>query len=251
MAATYTRRIYVALLKDYKPVIDAWKNGGPQFALSMVGFIQSNKTAAEIISLWRNVGQQAAETAWQKGANKKATGRIGRWSKAWLMLLKRYINDAALEKVRQEINATTKKMVLKVLMQGIKEGYTLPQLVEQLSGRMTKVRAKMIVRTETIKATNYGFLTAAEQYPFMVQKKWNSAHDNRVRDGQSRGEGDHRALNEQVKNLMEPFADPHNGDLMMCPGDVTLGASGASVINCRCRITFIPMRDASGNLIMK
>jgi len=35
---------------------------------------------------------------------------------------------------------------------------------------------------------------------------------------------------------MQPFTDPVNGDRLLFPGDVSLGATAKSVVNCRCTI---------------
>lgn len=56
-------------------------------------------------------------------------------------------------------------------------------------------------------------------------KRWLTVGDRRVRPI-------HRIANGQVKKLREPYVV--NGELLMYPGDTSLGASVGNIANCRC-----------------
>ena len=85
-------------------------------------------------------------------------------------------------------------------------------------------RAKMIARTETVGAANFGSQESYEQAG-VEEKEWLATLDDRVRDS-------HAALDGDVVGLNETF---NNG--LAYPGDPT-GDAG-EIINCRC--TLVPV----------
>ncbi len=60
---------------------------------------------------------------------------------------------------------------------------------------------------------------------FANKKTWTSILDNVVRDAHFEADG-------QIRNITEAFEV--GGELLMNPGDTSLGASAGNVINCRC-----------------
>jgi len=64
----------------------------------------------------------------------------------------------------------------------------------------------------------------------LLQKVWQNVGDARVRDA-------HRAAGGQTRMLNEPFNV--GGELLMYPGDRSLGASIWNIANCRCTLTYI------------
>ena len=247
---THRRKIYLALLKDVQPALSAYQIAGPEFAITMLGFVNSENTAKAVNDLWNDIGPNEAERLYRKMINQKK-GTIGKYSKAWLILLKRYLNSFALEKIKSELTATTRKWTAKYIYQNIEAGETYDDLVKVLEGKFNKVRSGRIARTETIKAINIGRLTAANELPYEVTKVWSSAQNIRTRRGKPAGTSDHLDMNRQEQEIDVPFTDAGNNALMQVPGDVSLNAPAGSVINCRCRATFLPKRDGNGALIMK
>lgn len=123
----------------------------------------------------------------------------------------------------------------------IRESKPLPadvidKLVMRYRDKALKHRGDTIGRTEAIQSLNRAEWEATMQAIDMgatkrenVTRIWDSASDSRVR-------WSHMMLEGQKRELDEPFVSPMTGAKMMHPGDASLGAPGAEVINCRCRV---------------
>jgi len=164
-----------------------------------------------------------------------------------------------------EITSTTKDRMLKIVEDAIIKGYGYKEIAKlfmqdsDIEGFLTvpdiqgyaEMRAKRIVRTEVMRASNIGAMQGANAHPFEVDKQWISARDNRTRRI-PRDEFDHKEMDGQVKPFNEPFTSTgKKGEpvVAMQPGD--LSSPPGFTINCRCTVGFIPKRDANGRLIMK
>ena len=101
-----------------------------------------------------------------------------------------------------------------------------------------RAQALRIARTETTAAANFAATEAGGVSGFAMQKEWISALDSRTRD-------DHAGTNGQKRPESKPFNV--GGEKLMYPGDPA--GSAGNVINCRCTVAMIPVRDRSGNLI--
>lgn len=111
------------------------------------------------------------------------------------------------------------------------------KLVDRYRERALKHRGDTIGRTEALAALNRSEYESTKQAlaqaglpPDAAYKIWDSAGDARVRNS-------HRKMDGQRVGIDEPFVTP-NGDRMMHPHDVSLGAPGREVIACRCRIKY-------------
>lgn len=117
---------------------------------------------------------------------------------------------------------------------------------EQVAGRVDRVleysgserwpaRARTIAQTEVTRAYGAGTLAAGiEQSRVtgrMLQKRWDSERDNRVRVS-------HRDVDGQVRDLAMPFYV--DGFPLMFPGDPV--GPPESVINCRCDLVIVNER---------
>ena len=97
-----------------------------------------------------------------------------------------------------------------------------------------KYRAETIARTESITALRAGRREGMEQ---AVEQ--NIIRDDRITrvwdaTGDSRTRPDHMAMDgRKIEGLTDPWVMP-NDDLMMFPGDTSLGALGENTISCRC-----------------
>ena len=118
----------------------------------------------------------------------------------------------------------------KVLEKAIVEGMPIKELTEQIIDVVpgsTKMTAKRIARTETTGAMNTGHqemrVAAAVE-----EKEWLSTRDKRTRKGRF----NHKTPDGQKQPNDMPFRV--SGERLMYPGDISLGASGGNVINCRC-----------------
>lgn len=123
------------------------------------------------------------------------------------------------------------------LMSGLLKGESIPKIAKRIKTLTEKnLRDSVrIARTETTRVVNSAkqdILHEGKRLGFKMKKKWIATTDGRVRE-------EHAQMNGVVVDEDEPFIMP-NGDRLMFPGDISLGASPENVINCRCTmIVFI------------
>lgn len=123
------------------------------------------------------------------------------------------------------------------LMQGLLRGESINKIAHRFKNVSEKSLKDSIriARTETTRVVNSAkqdILHEGKRLGFKMKKKWIATTDGRVRE-------EHLAMNNVVVDEDEPFVMP-NGDRLMFPGDISLGASAENVINCRCTmIVFI------------
>lgn len=146
----------------------------------------------------------------------------------------------------------TKKVILNVIQKGQAEGLGFQEIVNNLREVWVadEWRALRIVRTESMRAMNMGHMIGAEKLPFKVQKEWIAAKDHRTRRIPP-DKFDHWKLDGQIVGMDEKFKSEAVGQVVYAeqPGDPT--APAGFVINCRCTVAFVPLRDANGNLIRR
>lgn len=129
-----------------------------------------------------------------------------------------------------------------VVRRAIDEGKPLPastvdKLVDRYRDNALRHRGETIARTEALAALNRSEYVALKQAietsdlpESAITRIWDSTRDNRVRPS-------HSALHGMsVSGLDEPFISPVTGSRFLYPGDTSLGASGAEVIACRCKL---------------
>jgi len=63
-----------------------------------------------------------------------------------------------------------------------------------------------------------------------------------VRGRRKNDRHDHLHLDGVIVPIDEPFRDPRSGELLMYPGDTTLGAGPGAVVNCRCTLVGVDRR---------
>lgn len=95
--------------------------------------------------------------------------------------------------------------------------------------RLPPYRRVLIARDQVVRASNAGNFALYESWQ-VPGKRWLATRDPRVR-------ADHLGADGQVRKIDEPFEV--GGELMLYPGDSSLGASLGNVIQCRC--TTIPV----------
>ena len=122
----------------------------------------------------------------------------------------------------------------------IKSGRPLPpetreRILRKYRAKLLKLRGETIARTESIASLNAGRMEATQQLidrgmitPDLVTKTWSSTLDSRLRDA-------HRTMHNQKQAFDAPFRSP-TGAQLQYPGDISLGAEGEDVINCRCYV---------------
>jgi uncharacterized protein with gpF-like domain len=150
----------------------------------------------------------------------------------------RYFNQHLFDKVVLPISETTKDIILKKIIKGQEEGWSVSRILTEIGKTdITRTRARTIVRTETIRAVGLGSLLSAWNEPFQMTKEWVAVKDNRTRHT-------HYNIDGQKRDLEKPFS---NG--LMFPGDPN--GSAEETINCRCALAFEAKRDTRGRLVPK
>lgn len=90
--------------------------------------------------------------------------------------------------------------------------------------------ARRVVRTESTTAANAGMLESANEiFGDAYEKRWIATLD-------ARGRSFHKDMNGVTIPKDEAFAVYHKGvkSELMFPGDISMGASAAQIVNCRC-----------------
>lgn len=165
----------------------------------------------------------------------------------WYHAIESYFKQYLLDMVFN-IAETTKQQILNLLLQAEAEGWGVDKIATQMeSPELTLWRARLIVRTESVKAMRYGNDLAASKSIWVTEKIWIAAHDHRTRHS-------HRDIDGAVtrgKFKVERWKGNIfiGYDMMDGPGDKT--ASIENTINCRCSDARRPVRDERGRLIRK
>lgn len=138
-----------------------------------------------------------------------------------------------------DLTQTTKAVIQKVLSEAAEEGFGFDEVVRRLElPELTRARARLIARTETVAAANAASNVAAQDSGLIMDKIWISARDSRVRIH-------HAEVNQHQVRMTDTFTVGFTQ--MKFPGDKAGGAE--ECCNCRCTHAFIPRRDANGRLI--
>jgi hypothetical protein len=245
------RQIRKALIKYYEPLLSADNIETFQLRGEMLDI---RPVRAAIKQLWYSIAPDAAERMYRQ--TMKLSGlKFGTYSEDWIKLLQEFLGDHGLEDLTTQLTRSTRNWLIRNIEEATIQGYGIEWLKNKLLKEFTATRARTIARTETIRARNAAHMTAGKELPFQATKVWLSARDNRTRGNNpkvKRPRADHFHMNEQGKEVNEPFEDPISKALMMFPGDSTgQNVKGSDVINCRCRVVFEPKRDANGLPIMK
>ena len=149
-----------------------------------------------------------------------------------------YLDDHLLEKVVLPISETTKKRFMDELKRSIANGTGIDQTVRNLKDTgMNKRRAKMIVRTESVRALNFSQLKAAADERYAVLKTWIAIEDKRTRHTHSEVDGQKILWEDEFTNGC------------FYPGDPNAPAS--ETINCRCTLGYSVLKDANGKPVPK
>ena len=153
--------------------------------------------------------------------------------------------------VMKELNKTTRKRVATQISDALKEAEKMgiinptadtpagKKFFDDLANRINKTlggqslrRAKVIARTESLKATSWARERAAKATGKTLEKEWVSMRDDRVREA-------HIILDNQ-RVPMDSFY-MYNGHKLDFPGDPKAPAD--LVINCRCTEAFLEIID--------
>jgi hypothetical protein len=200
------------------------------------GYYQARKTTREI-----NVSTRVREPEKKAGFG---------FNEEILAEIIRFLRESLLVKAVLPITETTRKDILNLLIKGQQEGWGVDRIAFELERPDFLLwRARMIVRTESLFAMQYGQKIAAKKSRWETESEWIAANDHRTRhahrevDGKRVDEGKRFAVPIYKKRVRV------GTDYMLGPGDPQ--ASAGNVINCRCSLRTVAKRDNKGNLIPK
>lgn len=133
------------------------------------------------------------------------------------------------------ISGTSTRFIRAYLADAIAEGESVDQMTRRIRDgyqTISRRRARVIARTETISASNAGGRAGALATGLDLRREWIATIDDRTRDT-------HLLVDGQQVPMETPYAV---GDSrMMFPGDTSLGADASEIIQCRCTEGFIPV----------
>lgn len=163
-------------------------------------------------------------------------------------VLIRYLETKGLAQLSGNITDTTKEQIRKFLIQGQKEGLTMPEIIALLKTTgITNYRAELIARTETARAANLGSIIGALSTGLVTNKEWIAAKDARTRR-MPRDANDHYHMDGVQVAMDQMFVVPAKEyiDNMLHPGDPL--AHAGNVCNCRCTLGYEAVRGPDGKL---
>jgi hypothetical protein len=250
---TFTPKLIRVIKSFRKQFIQDLQTHGEQYAKSQLhSVIWSDELTPLIQSIYKTAGLLGArilsseQKAFVKqGAKAGGFGRNERWIRQVIDFLKTHMLNFV-----QNITSTMRDDILNVLQKSVDNGWGIAETVKQLMrADLVEARATVIARTEINRAANTGHSIAAKELPYEVDKKWIAAHDHRTRES-------HRIIDAHQVGENDFFNVPvFKGKIqigteeMLYPGDPN--ASAGNTINCRCRVIYIPKRDAQGKLILR
>ena len=157
----------------------------------------------------------------------------------WMGPIAAYLRLEAAAKV-VGITDTSRSRLRRALATGVEAGDTIPALatrITDLFSFMSKERATVIARTETLTAYSMGAHGAAVESGVRMDKVWRANRDGRVRPAHKRADGQRRGLD-------APY--DVDGERLMFPSDTSLGASAENTIQCRCVSLYVPRPGRRG-----
>lgn len=250
----YRAKVYKALQSQIKEAVIDLRHGGVAYAKGNLHDHDYNLHIGPVImNLYKTAGiamanRVAASLKKKLAVNAKGSlieyttkGGVLGYNQQWTEEIIAFFKAYLLEKVVVPISQTTKDFILQTLEKGVENGWGVDQIVKELeTSDITQNRARLIVRTETTRATNYGGMMAAFNNDYEMEKEWLEIEDLRTRLSHRHGTG----VGGEKIDLLDRFS---NG--LLFPGDPD--GSAAEVCNCRCTLMYTPKRDDNGRLIPK
>lgn len=206
-----------------------------------------NSLYREAVVLFGNASYRAIKT------DVKKSGSFG-FNEQWIRDVVTFLANDGFWLV-SAITNTTRDKLIQIITKGVNDGLGVEAIVKLVLAdenlTYTLMRARRIVRTETMRASNIGAMKGAEAHGFLVDKVWISRIDTRTRHF-PQDEFDHYEMDGKQVPLEQPFTSTgKKGEpvIAMQPGDPS--APAGFTINCRCTVGFIARRDAQGRLMLK
>jgi len=250
----YTPMMAKAIKSQLKAFTDDVKVNGLQSAQANLYSIVINTEVAKVVSkIYKEVGVYFANHTYSEIQSQVSTKGFG-FNIDWINEIVNYFTFHLLNKAVLPISQTTIEQIRRELIKGEQQGLGVDEIVRNInSSEITNQRARMIVRTESVKAMFKGRELGKSKSPYETQSTWIAAQDHRTRHS-------HRQMDNVIIPPNEKFvvpvykksgkADLQIGvDLMIGPGDIT--AHKSNLINCRCTSIQQIVFDEQDNPIMK
>jgi SPP1 gp7 family putative phage head morphogenesis protein len=184
------------------------------------------------------------KTGLHKITSKKERRPIG-FNQRIIELMREYYNSGILSHA-EEITAASRAAIARILARQAESGASTEEILAELQEAypFSLMRARRIVRTEVVTASNGAAKVAADETGVQMKKEWISIIDKRTRH-------DHRLIDGAIVPLAQPFLV--GGEQMQQPGvrqqDNGLPVSAKNTVNCRCVMAATAVRDAAGRPI--
>src|SRR5258707_12440385 len=140
----------------------------------------------------------------------------------------------------QQIDSTTLALLISELADGVEAGESIAQLSQRVDdlylAQIIPNRSQTIAATEVVAASNYGTMEAAKASDLALNKVWLATNDGHTKP-------DHREADGQTEGMDEPFEV--DGEQLMYPAELSLGASAKEIVNCRCTTYYQQAPDSS------
>lgn len=233
MVKVYQPQIEKVLRDYFQAAANKVKSHGIHSAQGMIhGDVALNGLTTVIRKLYRDAVIQATNKNVVSSTELKALP-------PWLQIVFTFLDRYLLNKVVLPISQTTIQRVDDMLQTALDEGWGTSSMVKELEDtELAAWRARLISRTETVRATNIAQMIQASQSKYKMKKQWIAVDDNRTRPTHNHATG----VDGEVRDLTEPYS---NGGQF--PGDPRLPAE--EVCNCRCTQGYFADRDEDGNLV--
>jgi len=229
LEAKFQRSIATVLSASMRAAVDQYEKDNSDFGVEAVILSYNQRLKTVIENDWKT----AMETFGTRILNAKS-GRLFEKKDIeediFEEAIDKYLRQYRDVKIKQ-ISQTTNRQIKQLISTGMVEGLSSTQIAKQIREKVpgiSRVRAKVIARTETHTAANLGAYAAAEATGLNLIKEWASALDERTRD-------DHAEANGQQVGINESFVV--GGEELNMPGDPS--GSPEQIINCRCVALFL------------
>jgi len=244
---TYGYRLFSKALKQsIQPILDALNQSeSVAFTNSIAAMLYTEVPIADAMKTFYNTAwnkQLRGYVKWLK-ANLPASATVGVGFENPIMeaALRDYFNTIGGQHIK-DISDTTLKRVQSAFKTALdnNEGFrgAEKRLINEVG--MSKTRARLIARTESVMVTNASKFTQSELMPIYMEKTWVHDHPKMPRDW-------HVTLSGKTIDLDKKFNA--NGKMMKHPGDPAGGIENNA--NCKCTMLTKAKYDDENNIIYK
>jgi len=245
----YEKKAYTSLIKDFRKILGSihYNNLTYEFLDKTISFNINEKALEKtMLNLYLDIGLKYGKHVVRDLQSEiKAKKPFPLFSERFIKFITDYFKKSGGEKI-EIITKTLSKSVLKVISDAQAAGLTQEKMIDLVKKTVNKPnfyrwQAMRIARTESLFAMNSAKVESFESNSFKVNKVWRQGGSRHPR-------ADHSIMDGTEIPSEDAFTMP-NGERAMYPGDDSLSAS--QVINCSCSVSYKPVRDNNGDLVLK